>query len=150
MRRLPLLLLLALPLAMSCEQPTAANALQSRLDAARAVWTKQKITSYSFVLSTECYCLDEVAGPNRVTVTNGVVTAVTRVTDGATINVRAGRTIDQLFDFIASTLDGPFGRLTVQFDIARGYPSSIDADPVKNATDDEVRYYSSALVVTPP
>ncbi|MDB4906699.1 MAG: hypothetical protein JWO05_1483 [Gemmatimonadetes bacterium] len=148
MRRL--VLLIALPIAMSCEQPTAANVLQTRLDAARAAWTRQKITSYSFLLSTECFCSPDVAGPNRVTVTNGVVTGVVRAADGAVLDVRNGRTIDQLFDFIASTLDGPFGRLTVQYDIARGYPSSIDADPVKNATDDEVRYFSSALVVTPP
>jgi hypothetical protein len=122
------------------------------LDEAEALWnrTKPASASYSFDQQVMCFC-PYGASTFRVTVTAG---AITRVHDSqAAADLPANqfsrfRTVDQLFDEVRSALAKSGVLTTVEYHPTMGFPSKVSLDPVKNAVDDEVAYFTAFLLAS--
>jgi len=120
------------------------------LDEAEALWnrTKPASGSYSYDQQVMCFC-PYGASTFRVTVTAG---AITRVHDPQTASDLPAnqfsrfRTVDQLFGEVRSALAKSGVLTTVEYHPTMGFPSKVSLDPVKNAVDDEVAYFTAFLL----
>lgn len=109
---------------------------ERQLDAARRRWEAAGITSYRYDIVVRCFCPPLDAG---VEVTDGVVTAVAPLTEGAT--APDGRTIDELFaDLERELASEGRGEYTIEYHPDLGYPVRVTADPILLAIDDEYSY----------
>jgi hypothetical protein len=110
---------------------SAAAELSSHL----AQWQAGGPNSYSYTITMACFC--PFNEPYRVTVENNVTTAVTAA--GAPVDAQQvsflPKTIPAVFKLVSDNLDA--AKLTVRYDPTLGFPTSIDADPIANAVDDE-------------
>ena len=94
---------------------------------AEALWQSQKLSSYSYFATHECYC-PFPPGPVTVYVAQGQVSRVVVQSTGAEIATTGWYTIDQLFDRLRSTTVTP----SVTFDPRLGYPRRIEICCVAN------------------
>jgi hypothetical protein len=84
-----------------------------------------------------------------VVVQNGTVVSVTFLPDPTqSVDATSYPTVEGLFDTIRDGLDRA-GSIEVTYDAARGYPTRIAIDWVKNAIDDEIAYTVTEFSVTP-
>lgn len=108
------------------------DALKSR----QQRWLAQGITSYSFDLRRSCFC----GGPHvpvRIVVRDRKIVSATPVqpTDQPVPDWWA-RTIDQLFSDLLETAQDA-DEMILDFDNTYHFMTSVIADPIKNAIDDE-------------
>lgn len=120
------------------------------LDEAQALWnrTKPASGSYSYDQQVMCFC-PYGASTFRVTVTAGAITRVhdsQAASDLPSSQFSRFRTVDQLFSEVRSALAKSGVLTTVEYHPTMGFPSKVSLDPVKNAVDDEVAYFTSSLV----
>ncbi|HKS05985.1 MAG TPA: DUF6174 domain-containing protein [Gemmatimonadaceae bacterium] len=95
------------------------------LDAAEAKWADAGYASYEFTTLRACECPPELSVPMRVTVTNGVVTAVTRISDAQSVDPSQWYTIEDLFAVIRIELDRLPSRVEVDYDATIGFPEHL-------------------------
>lgn len=95
------------------------------LDAAETRWANAGLQSYEFTTTRTCECLPELSVPMRVTVTNSVVTAVTRISDAQSIDPSQWYTIENLFAVIRIELDRLPSRVDVEYDPTLGFPAHL-------------------------
>jgi hypothetical protein len=146
------LLLLALTMLVSACHNDPASPAESDYRVAAARWQRMRPAGNSYRIDQQvsCFC---IWGGNvyEVTVTNGVVTrAVDKQSSAVVATAELGRfrTIDQLFADVASALQVPGALRGASYDPQLGYPSSVSLDPIRNAADDEVLYFTSRFVAS--
>ena len=106
------------------------------LESRQKRWVSQGITSYSFELRRSCFC-GGPQGPVRIVVRDNAIVSATEVQpSGQPIPEWWARTIDQIFaDLIRTAEDAD--EMALDFDDTYHFPTSVIADPIKNAIDDE-------------
>lgn len=120
-----------------------------QLRRAEARWHASGISSYSMVVHRSCFCGQPFVGPARVVVQNGTVVSVTFLPDPTlSVTVNGYPTVDSLFYTIRDGLDRA-GSIDVTYDAARGFPTRIAIDWVKNAIDDEITYTVTEFTEVP-
>lgn len=112
-------------------------ALELRLN--RKKWEAVGPKSYKYRLRRLCFCLPGFVGPFLITVKNGKVVDVVFEGQGSKPAELDVPTIDGLFDIIAKNL-GKVAKITVKYDFALGFPTSIAIDRIALAIDDEITY----------
>jgi hypothetical protein len=145
-RRFTVVTFLLVLFAGSCSDSNPNSDTLAAVDEARSLWRESGINSYRFTIKWSCFC-----PPTH---------SVIEVIDGAVISVAAlnadanvgslETTIDDLFREVTSAArgfgdDGP-GRVTAVFDPAFGFPVSVSADPILDATDDEFGWEITGFV----
>ena len=107
-------------------------------------WEALGIDSYSCTFQISCFCIREATLPKRVQVINGEVVEV----DGDPYDKEEHwgvQTIDQLYDMIAQAEKDKVHSLDVQYNLDKGYPSSVYIDRDEMIADEEMGYYVSDL-----
>lgn len=120
---------------------------------AQALWnrTKPASNSYTYDQQVMCFC-PYGAQTFRVTVTGGLIT---RVYDSqAAMDLPANqfsrfRTVQQLFDEVRLALSKSGVLTAVEYHPTMGFPSKVSLDPVRNAVDDEVAYFTAFVMASP-
>ena len=120
------------------------------LDEAQALWnrTKPASNSYSYDQQVMCFC-PYGASTFRVTVTAGAITRVHDPQANADLpsnQFSRFRTVDHLFDEVRSALTKSGVLTTVEYHPTMGFPSKVSLDPIKNAVDDEVAYFTASIM----
>lgn len=119
----------------------------TELELAKLKWKKLALTTYQFESSRSCFCLN--AGRLvDIKVTNNVITEAQVKETGVALSadqVAELKTIDQLFDLLERASTTATGTWSATFDPARGYPTSISVDWIKQAVDDEEGYTAKLL-----
>ena len=120
--------------------------LANELAAARAAWEGCGLASYSFVLQYLCFCPEEMAGPARITVVDGVVDSATYVSTGEAVNASfTVRDVPALFDLIDEAIARPADQITVTWDATCGYPTQAYLDYELEADDEELGFSVAEL-----
>lgn len=115
--------------------PSARDQALRDLAQHQAQWQVAGISTYSFMISRQCFCPS--GDPVTVTVTDGAVSAVRRAGQPVPEIELQGlpTTIPELFAVVAA--QGAAAEMTVEWDTTFGFPSTIQVDPIANAIDDE-------------
>jgi hypothetical protein len=135
---------LLVPALSACDSVTGPDDLdgeERRLQRAWQRWDAQATWDYDYVLRRDCFCGQEVVGPVRIVVRNGVVVDRYYVTSGASVPLAFERffpTIDGLFAEVADAIDFGAARLETDYDDAWGFPRLADIDYRASVADDEV------------
>jgi uncharacterized protein DUF6174 len=117
----------------------------------RSRWQSRGPDSYTYGFQRTCFCGGEAIQAVLITVTNDVVTAVVRESDGQPVppdqvNQFFRVTIDSLFGIVAYALENA-DAVDAAYDSYWGYPTVVRIDYIRNAADDEMNY--SAELSTP-
>ena len=118
---------------------------QSALNKNRDKWTAQGISHYRFELTISCFCPFRDVVPVTVEVLDGKIISMIGA-DGQPLaeNFRStfdqAGTVDLLFAIAEENLANA-DQVSVTYDAAYGFPSSIVVDRIKMAVDDEISYY---------
>ena len=134
-----ILLLLALVLA-ACSAGT-----KSEYDTNLEKWQNANVDHYRYSLSAICFCPGTDKMPLGIEVQNGEIVSMTYV-DGTLVPADDAQrefyssfaTIDRLFSELKADLDGGADEVTVTYDPTYGFPTQINIDRIKEATDDEL------------
>ena len=120
------------------------------LEEARAAWASSGINNYDFIITRQCFCMEEYAGPFTVRVRDGVST-VTRSSDGSAVDPDVLKQLpvsaEGLFQFAEERQEQASFRVT--YDQATGLPLSVWSDPIPQAADDELGIEVRDFTVTP-
>lgn len=84
-----------------------------------------------------------------VTVENGDVKTVVNEYSGEELGHEPSswfKSVGDLFDWIESLEKRKVDALTVEYDETYSYPSLVSVDPLEDAMDDEMAYYTSELI----
>jgi hypothetical protein len=142
---------IALALLSGCDQ-SPLDQTAEELDEARARWQQQGAPSYSYQLRYGCFCPPAVTSPVTITVVNGVTTSIVWADSGGAAppgNFAGLQTGEQLFARIDTTIGRRPHELTVHYDPARGFPTSIVVDHDQAMADEEWTVAVSAFQVLP-
>jgi hypothetical protein len=116
------------------------TAAEREMGTARDRWRSHGFVNYDFTVRQLCFCPVEITQPTRVEVRNGVVVSARSVETGAAVDLRTGKTIDEIFDDIDRTFDR--GRvIKATYDATYGYPTEAQLDRIEQAIDDEGHYF---------
>lgn len=131
--------------------PTATPAPITFLAANRDKWEAQNITHYRFELHVSCFCAFRDQMPLTIEVQDGKVVSMVdskgqSVTDMAEL-FETYNTIEKLFAKLDAALNGEADSTTVEYDSAKGYPTTIYIDYLQEAADDEIGFTVSNLTV---
>ena len=126
---------------------------RASLKAAEARWAQQKPASNSYVMEQQvgCFCIDR-ATVFEVTVTQGTVTRARNPdtdVDVAADRLLRFRTVDQLFAEVRNAINNPGTLTSLEFDAMTGVPSTVGLDPIRQAADDEVTYFTRRVILMP-
>lgn len=140
--RPPILLLGLTAILAACSLfPGASSPPRGALEALaahQAQWTSKGLDDYTLTITRQCFC--PFTDPLQVTVVDGVATAITNV--GQAVQPREAdglpKTVPELFAVVAAQAGA--AKVTVEWDPAFGFPTSIQVDSIANAIDDEFGY----------
>lgn len=123
--------------------------LLADLAANREKWESQHITHYRFELHVSCFCAFRDRMPLTVEVQDGKVVSMLDV-QGKPVSDLGDmfdtyNTIDKLFAKLDAALNGEADSTTVEYDSAKGFPTSIYIDYIQEAADDEIGFTVSNL-----
>lgn len=132
MRTLPLLCALLSGLA-ACSSPNGPEGGDPAQELAR---NQQRFHSmvgdtYRVTFENNCFCPLEVLRPVRMTVRDGAISEVTRLSDGTGVpraQWRAYRTVDDVFAEIAAGMSRGAQRVAAEYDGRYGYPNDVLID----------------------
>ena len=117
----------------------------TQLEKSRQTWQDSGITHYRFSLDIGCFCAFRNQMPVTVEVQNGEIVSMTypdgtlvAATDPNYATFSRHATIERIFSELEAGLSGGADEVTVTYDSARGFPSEIYFDYIKNAVDDEL------------
>ena len=126
---------------------TGDTGLANELATARAAWEGCGYASYSFVLQYLCFCPEEMAGPARIAVIDGVIDGATYVSTGEPVDANfAVRDVPALFELIDEAIRRPADQITVTWDETCGYPTQAYLDYELDADDEELGFSVTDLV----
>jgi hypothetical protein len=119
---------------------TGPNDQLTELRLAQEQWAAQGISTYVFTVRRSCFC----GGPLLVEVKVGEVAIVrTDLDTGLPVPSALASLypdVPGLFAMILREIEAPAATLTVSYEPARGFPTLISVDAIKNAVDDEYAY----------
>ena len=126
----------------ACDNPFSPSGPED-LDEARRHWADERVSSYTFTVSQDCFCVEEARGRFRVTVTNGAVTSITDPATGAprTASRFVPLTVEALFDRVEQAVNEGVRELDVEYDPDLGYPVEIEINRSQQAVD-------AAIIIT--
>jgi len=105
------------------------------LAAHQATWQAKNVDDYTLTVQRQCFC--PFTEPVVVTVMDGVVTGAT--VDGQPAKPQdvqgIPKTVPELFAVVTANADA--AKMTVEWNEAFGFPTSIQVDSIENAVDDE-------------
>ena len=126
----------------SCIKPVNDNELASN----KAKWDNKNIFSYEFTLTINCFCTQERVGPHLIKVVdNQIVSVNNQPYDPGTTGELM--TIDDLFNFVATSIDRNPYRKTIEYNSTFGYPQSVWFDFNKTMADEELGYQVNGFKV---
>jgi len=135
-----LILLTLIVILTACSAGTS-----TELEKNRQTWQDSGITHYRFSLNIGCFCAFRSQMPITVEVQNGEIISITypdgtlaAETDPGYETFSRYATIERIFSELEAGLAGDAEEVTVTYDSARGYPSEIYFDYIKDAVDDEL------------
>jgi len=106
---------------------------------ARETWKQNKLIDYVFIRQNKCYC--DLAKNAQIYVLNNKIIQVIDLDNKKTYTqasqLKKYKTINQLFDFIDSSLLKHPDKIDINHDRFLGFPSRILIDPRKKHADDE-------------
>lgn len=120
--------------------------LKKELEAARAIWTAQGLTGYSYHFNWSCFCLQEFVAQVTITVRNGLVTNVIRVEDGRPVSdqfIDQFVTVEALFDRLDDAVSAGAASISAVFDPETGVPTSVFIDYNFQIADEEMGWNAS-------
>jgi hypothetical protein len=123
------------------------------LKAAEARWAQQKPSTNSYLMEQQvgCFCGDR-ASFFEVTVTQGAVTRARNLETDVDVpadRLPSFRTVDQLFAEVRNAIEKPGTLTSLEFDAITGVPSTVGLDPIRQAADDEVTYFTRRVILMP-
>jgi len=104
------------------------------VEAAASRWLRAELRDYRLVFVRHCECPAEVGGPFVVEVENGRVIAVTRQSDGGSVDQSEALTVDAAFETIRAAISARVDVAAEYHDIL-GYPTFVVIDPEAAAVD---------------
>jgi Family of unknown function (DUF6174) len=116
----------------------------------KQLWGSQKINSYKFTLSINCFCGGAGSSPVLIEVRDGAVKSITNVRTSESVEFpffSSYETIPKLFSFIEHRLDKQFDSFCVKYDANLGYPKEITIDGKRTTADDELEIEISNLEI---
>lgn len=120
---------------------------ENKLSAARALWESSGADHYRFRLDYGCFCgihphaaIIEVRDEEIVSVLDATSGNPPQQTHGM-------RTITDLFDQIGYALSSDRAKVSVTYDVEKGYPRSAHIDYLPNAIDDEATFGVQDVVI---
>lgn len=125
-----------------------ASGNETEVDAQREIWADWNASSYTYELSLECFCGEDFRGPFFVTISDGIVESIIRVSsesDPVTVNTFVDGSIESIFELIENNADAD--SIAVTYDEQLGYPTTVILDPSFNTLDDETNLYVRDLRV---
>jgi len=128
-------ILLVVLLLFSCIKPGENDDLSTN----RSKWNRLNIVNYEFTLTINCFCPQERVGPHLIKVINNEIITVNNLPydPGTTGELM---TIDELFDFIAKSINSNPYKKTIEYNSTFGYPQSVWFDFDKTMADEEIGY----------
>jgi hypothetical protein len=113
------------------------------LDEARRHWAEKRISSYTFTVSQDCFCVEDARGPFRVRVSGGAVVSVTDPVTGAprVASEFVPLTVDELFDRVEQAVADGVRELEVEYHRDLGYPVEIEINRSQQLVD-------AAIIIT--
>ena len=120
------------------------------LDEAEALWNGRKPPSGNYTVEQRVACFCPFGATTfKVTVTAGTITRVHNpqtVMDLPANQFAQFRTVEQLFAEVRAAIPRAGVLKAVQYHPTMGYPTEVSLDPILNAVDDEVAYFTDRLV----
>jgi hypothetical protein len=121
----------------------------TELEAARQLWKAQELHTYAFLLQRSCFCGN--THPLFVVVVNDKVAGVLDFQTTDSVDPSLGQTVDDLFAFIQTAIDGQARLIRATYDPTKGFPAEIDYDGAAQIADDEIFYrISDVHPIAPP
>jgi len=114
----------------------------------QALWNSFDQVDYDFVTSRMCFCPPEFTTAVELTVRDGQITSGEYVADSGltnSVDLTNHKTIDDLFEIIASAIEQDAHRIEVTYNSEQGYPESIFIDHEEMMADEESIYTVSSL-----
>ncbi len=124
-RFVPLTVLTSLLLA-GCTTSGPTSPVTRDIVAARALWHRSALRNYAFTSTLSCFCAPDYSAAMRVTVQNGLVTAITSAATGASLPVFYRQPIDSIFANLERQAAERPELLSAQFDATYGYPVHVE------------------------
>ncbi|HEY1012968.1 MAG TPA: DUF6174 domain-containing protein [Herpetosiphonaceae bacterium] len=121
-----------------------AGAPQTELRQRWDQWRALKAADYDVVVEASCFCPPEYTSPVRIAVRGGVPGALTYVESGKPVADDQREwyarfdTVEKLFGLIDDAYVRKAARVTVSYDPARGYPTSVSIDYDERIADEEL------------
>lgn len=142
MTRIRPALLIAVVTLIACSDSISPE--QVALSRSEILWQHQNVRDYALSQRVACFC-GYGATTYQVIVRGDTISQVVNPLTGAVLpaSERARfRTVTQLFSEVREAMKVPGKLLAVEYDPRFGLPTLVSLDPIKNAVDDEVAYYS--------
>jgi hypothetical protein len=124
------------------------STIRSELEQNQQLWRSHNLQHYRYIFQKRCFCPPPANLPVQIVVEQERIIAVTEVRDRqpvANAQAEVYKTVDELFEIIATAQRDRQGELTVKYHPDLGYPTQIDIDRIQAAVDDEVAYFISDL-----
>ena len=133
----------------SCRDAVGPRQQIAELDAAQRHWRAQNLHTYAFTLQHTCFCGN--VHPIYVVVLSDTVAGALDLQTGTAVDPRLGGTIDDLFAFVHNAIDQRAALIRVEYDGAKGFPTTIDYDGSAQIADDETFIRASDVhMISPP
>jgi hypothetical protein len=105
----------------------------------KAKWSGKNISDYEFTLRINCFCPHERVGPHMIKVVDEEIVSVNNQPYDPD---KTGEllTIDQLFDFVETSIARDPYQKTIVYNSTYGYPETVFFDFEKQMADEELGY----------
>jgi hypothetical protein len=151
-----LLVVVALLAASACSNP-AGPGTDGTLEANRKKFESAVGSNYTVEYGLTCFCTTDATAPVRLTVRNGAIVSVVRLSDGASVPPATWpityRTVAQIFDELEDALEKKrkkeFATVNVTYDASLGYPRDVWLDQSEGLADEERGYALRNAARTP-
>ncbi len=131
MRYLTLLILILFSCSKSIDE--------DKLSLNESKWQSSKTVNYEFTLSIMCFCPVERTGPHIIKVVNDKIVTVNNLPYNPALTGEL-MTINQLFEFVKTSIaKNPF-RNTIEYNSTYGYPQNVYFDFNQQIADEEIGY----------
>lgn len=115
------------------------SAEDRELSSNQSTWNRKNIHNYEFSLTVNCFCPEARVGPHLIKVADDQIVSVNNLPYDPSV---AGEllTIDDLFTFVATSIErNPYSQ-TIEYNSAFGYPQTVWFDYNNAIADEELGY----------
>jgi hypothetical protein len=122
------------------------SAEDKELSSNQSKWNRKNIVSYEFSLTINCFCPEERVGPHLIKVVDGQIVSVNNLPYDPS-SAGALLTIDDLFIFIATSIERHPYKQTIEYNSTLGYPQTVWFDYNSDIADEELGYVVTGFKV---